>query len=101
MRLVVQLLVSGLLMTTAPQVCALYCDTRDPSLARQETFPVGQKTVNGRQVMLHVSDTDGMAWASIDNGTLGDSVWLDRSWDGGTSWEGLLGKAAIPGSWTG
>ncbi|MEU8934628.1 glycoside hydrolase family 76 protein [Streptomyces sp. NPDC048409] len=42
-----------------------------------------------------------MAWASIDDGVTGDSVWLDRSWDGGTTWEGLLGKASIPGTWTG
>ncbi|MFG2367549.1 glycoside hydrolase family 76 protein [Streptomyces mirabilis] len=42
-----------------------------------------------------------MAWASIDNGVTGDSVWLDRSWDGGATWEGLLGKASIPGTWTG
>ncbi|WP_371651882.1 glycoside hydrolase family 76 protein [Streptomyces mirabilis] len=42
-----------------------------------------------------------MAWASIDNGVTGDSVWLDRSWDGGATWEGLLGKASVPGTWTG
>ncbi|MER7180434.1 glycoside hydrolase family 76 protein [Streptomyces hyaluromycini] len=42
-----------------------------------------------------------MAWASIDDGVTGDSVWLDRSWDGGATWEGLLGKASIPGTWTG
>ncbi|WP_307172603.1 glycoside hydrolase family 76 protein [Streptomyces sp. B3I7] len=42
-----------------------------------------------------------MAWASIDNGTRGDAVWLDRSWDRGATWEGLLGKASIPSSWTG
>ncbi|MFI9764603.1 glycoside hydrolase family 76 protein [Streptomyces sp. NPDC051963] len=42
-----------------------------------------------------------MAWASIDDGAAGDSVWLDRSWDGGATWEGLLGKATVPGTWTG
>ncbi|MGW1727630.1 glycoside hydrolase family 76 protein [Streptomyces sp. NPDC002306] len=42
-----------------------------------------------------------MAWASIDDGVTGDSVWLDRSWDGGATWEGLLGKASVPGTWTG
>jgi hypothetical protein len=85
--------------TTA--VCAVYCDTRDPSLARQETFPVANVNPNGRVVALHVSDADGMAWASIDNGQLNDSVWLDRSWDGGATWDGLLGKASIPSTWTG
>lgn len=85
----------------AATVCAQYCDTRDPSLARQETFPVGERVVNGRRIVLHVSDADGMAWGSIDNGTTGNAVWLDRSWDGGPTWEGLLGRATIPGTWTG
>ncbi|MEW1866105.1 glycoside hydrolase family 76 protein [Streptomyces sp. NBC_00669] len=83
------------------QVCALYCDTLDPSQAAQETFPVPDLTLNGRVVRLHVDDTDGMAWASIDGGQTGDSVWLDRSWDGGATWDGLLGEASIPSTWTG
>ncbi|WP_405904855.1 glycoside hydrolase family 76 protein [Streptomyces sp. NBC_00828] len=87
--------------SAATTVCALYCDTRDPSLARQDTFPVPTKDLNGRQLKLHVSDADDMAWASIDGGTAGDSVWIDRSWDGGTTWDGLLGKASVPGTWTG
>lgn len=85
----------------AGTVCAVYCDTRDPSLAGQETFPVPNATVNGRRIELHVSDADGMAWASIDVGQLNDAVWLDRSWDGGATWDGLLGKAAVPPTWTG
>lgn len=28
-------------------------------------------------------------------------MWLDRSWDGGATWEGLLGRASIPATWTG
>ncbi|WP_406451834.1 glycoside hydrolase family 76 protein [Streptomyces sp. NBC_01622] len=87
--------------SAATQVCVLACDTLDPSQARQETFPVPDKTVNGRRVQLHVSDADDMAWASIDNGSTGDAVWLDRSWDGGATWDGLLGKASIPSTWTG
>lgn len=85
----------------AAVVCVLSCDTRDPSLARQETFPVPEKRIDNRRLVLHVSDADGMAWGSIDNGVTGDSVWLDRSWDGGATWEGLLGRASIPGTWTG
>ncbi|MEV0910626.1 glycoside hydrolase family 76 protein [Streptomyces hokutonensis] len=87
--------------SAATQVCVLACDTLDPSQAKQETFPVPDKTLNGRVVRLHVSDADDMAWASIDNGTSGDAVWLDRSWDGGATWDGLLGKATIPSTWTG
>ncbi|WP_432968565.1 glycoside hydrolase family 76 protein [Dactylosporangium sp. CA-233914] len=85
----------------ASSLCAQYCDTRDPSQARQETFPAGTLLVNNRQIRLHLSDLDGMAWGSIDAGTQGESVWLDRSFDGGATWEGLLGKASIPGTWTG
>ncbi|MDQ7906299.1 glycoside hydrolase family 76 protein [Phytohabitans sp. ZYX-F-186] len=85
----------------AAAVCSVYCDTRDPSLAGQETFPVPELRLNGRRVVLHVSDVDGMAWGSIDDGQVGDAVWLDRTWDGGPSWDGLLGKASIPSTWTG
>jgi predicted alpha-1,6-mannanase (GH76 family) len=85
----------------AATVCFLSCDTLDPSQAKQETFPVPEKQINGRRLVLHVSDADGMAWGSIDNGVAGDSMWLDRSWDGGATWEGLLGRATIPGTWTG
>jgi predicted alpha-1,6-mannanase (GH76 family) len=85
----------------AAVVCSVHCDTRDPSLARQETFPVPELRLNGRRVVLHVSDVDGMAWGSVDDGLPGDSVWLDRSWGDGSSWDGLLGKASIPSTWTG
>jgi hypothetical protein len=86
-------------------VCFLSCDTLDPSRAAQEIFPVPEKNLNGRRLVLHVSDVDGMAWGSIDDGVAGDAVWLDRSWDGGRTWEGLLGRASIPPpnpiAWTG
>jgi predicted alpha-1,6-mannanase (GH76 family) len=85
----------------AATVCSVSCDTLDPSKAQEETFPVPEKVINGRRVVLHVSDRDAMAWGSIDNGSTNDSVWLDRSWDGGASWDGLLGKAWIPSGWTG
>ncbi|MFD7708545.1 glycoside hydrolase family 76 protein [Streptomyces sp. NPDC059786] len=85
----------------ATPVCALACDTLDPSQAQRDTFPVADRNINGRILRLHVSDPDNMAWASIDNGTTGDAVWLDRSWDRGATWEPLLGKAAVPSTWTG
>jgi len=105
-RLVVLVVVAvGLVIPSkalaATVVCSVHCDTRDPSLARQETFPVPESRLNGRRVVLHVSDVDGMAWGSVDDGLPGDSVWLDRSWGDGSSWEGLLGKASIPTTWTG
>ncbi|WP_281156575.1 hypothetical protein [Streptomyces sp. HYC2] len=85
----------------ATPVCALACDTLDPSKAAQETFAVPDRNINGRILRLHVSEADSMAWAGIDSGVTGDAVWLDRSWDRGATWDGLLGKAAIPGTWTG
>jgi len=88
-------------VASTTDVCALYCDTRDPSLAQQETFPTPNVYENGRVIELHVDDIDGMAWASIDDGQVNDSVWIDRSWDGGSTWDGLLGQAWIPSTWTG
>jgi hypothetical protein len=86
------MLAAGLLVVPQAQaatvVCFLACDTLDPSRAGQETFPVPERNVNGRRLVLHVSDVDGMVWGSIDDGLTGDSVWLDRSWDGGRTWEG-------------
>lgn len=55
----------------AAAVCALSCDTLDPSRAAQESFPLPDKDINGRVLRLHVSGQDGMAWASIDNGRAG------------------------------
>ncbi len=108
MPAVIRALIIAMVLTMAPSVahaavtvCFLSCDTVDPSRAKQEIFPVPEKAINGRRLVLHVSDVDGMAWGSIDNGVTGDAVWLDRSWDGGSSWDGLLGKASIPGTWTG
>jgi hypothetical protein len=82
-------------------VCALSCDTLDPSQAQSETFPTPNIHLNGDVIELHVDDVLGMAWSSIDTGQVNDSVWLDRSWDGGGTWDGLLGKAWIPSGWTG
>jgi hypothetical protein len=85
----------------ATTVCALDCDTLDPSQAQSETFPTPNVYENGDVIELHVDDVLGMAWASIDSGRPNDSVWIDRSWDGGGTWDGLLGKAAVPSGWTG
>jgi predicted alpha-1,6-mannanase (GH76 family) len=78
-------------------VCNIWCDVRDPALARGDRQPVSA-TVWSRQIVLHVSDPDDMTWASIDNGSPTDEVWLDRSWDGGQSWAdgSKLGDTFIP-----
>lgn len=82
-------------------VCSVSCDTKDPSQAQRDTFPVADRIQNGRRISLHLSDADAMAWASIDLGATGDAVWIDRTWDNGATWDGLLGKASIPGGRTG
>ncbi|MDT8911409.1 glycoside hydrolase family 76 protein [Amycolatopsis sp. PS_44_ISF1] len=85
----------------ADAVCVTSCDTLDPSRAAHESFPLPDLVINGRVLRLHASDPDDMAWASIDDANPGDAVWLDRSWDGGATWDGLLGRATVPGTWTG
>jgi predicted alpha-1,6-mannanase (GH76 family) len=92
------LLAAGLTAATATPAaaasdCPPYCDGRDPALARADRAPVPVATTGGRTVRLHVSDPDNMAWASVEGGAPGDQVWLDRTWDGGTTWTGGLGSA--------
>lgn len=80
------------------EVCTISSDGRDPALA-QEDREAGRATVWGRTVKVHLSDADNVAWASIDEGDPGDEVWLDRSFDGGLTWEpdgGKLGLTKIP-----
>ncbi|MET9494500.1 glycoside hydrolase family 76 protein [Streptomyces sp. NPDC006552] len=78
-------------------VCNKYCDARDPSLSPQDRAPVSA-TVSSRTIALHFDDADAMGWASLDNGGAGDRVWLDRSMDGGRTWDSgsRLGDTAVP-----
>ncbi|MFD8095126.1 glycoside hydrolase family 76 protein [Streptomyces malaysiensis] len=78
-------------------ICNKYCDSRDPALAPQSRNPV-TATLFSRSIALHFDDADAMGWASIDNGSPGDEVWLDRSFDGGRTWSSgsRLGNTAIP-----
>jgi len=84
-------------------VCNLYCDGRDPAVAAGDRQAAGA-TVWSRSIVLHISDADDMAWASIGNGSPTDEVWLDRSFDGGQSWASgsKLGDTTVPtgyGGW--
>lgn len=79
-------------------LCAKYCDGRDPALAAADRVGVTD-VLSGRTVALHFDDADNMAWASVDGGTPGDQVWLDRSFDGGYDWSpygSKLGDTTIP-----
>lgn len=83
-------------------VCNKYCDGRDPALAPSERIPV-LTTISGRVIRLHFDDSDAMGWGSIDDGGAGDQVWLDRSFDGGLTWNNgsKLGATSIPSGYTG
>ncbi|MFD7709212.1 glycoside hydrolase family 76 protein [Streptomyces sp. NPDC059786] len=78
-------------------VCNKYCDGRDPALSPQDRQPV-TATVFSRSIALHFDDTDAMGWASLGNGSPGDEVWLDRSFDGGRTWSSgsRLGATTVP-----
>ena len=78
-------------------VCNTYCDGRDPALAVNDR-QAGSVTVSSRDIILHISDGDNMAWGSIQDGAPGDTVWLDRSFDGGQTWASgsQLGDTTIP-----
>jgi predicted alpha-1,6-mannanase (GH76 family) len=86
----------------ATAICNRYCDGRDPSLSTQDRQPVSA-SVSSRSIVLHFDDADAMAWASIDKGAAGDTVWLDRSMDGGRTWAdgSKLGATSVPGGGTG
>ena len=84
-------------------ICNKYCDGRDPALSPQDRQPV-TATIYGRNIVLHVDDTDAMGWASITSASPSDEVWLDRSFDGGRSWSSgsKLGDTTVPsgqGGW--
>jgi predicted alpha-1,6-mannanase (GH76 family) len=89
--------VSAADQATAAAVCNKYCDARDPALSPGDRTPV-TATLYGRSFVLHFDDADAMGWASIGNGSPGDEVWLDRSFDGGRTWSSgsRLGNTAIP-----
>ncbi|MDT8913340.1 glycoside hydrolase family 76 protein [Amycolatopsis sp. PS_44_ISF1] len=81
----------------AAAICNKRCDAADPSLSPGDRTPLSV-TLFSRAIALHFDDTDAMGWASIGTGNPGDEVWLDRSFDGGSSWSSgsRLGATAIP-----
>lgn len=86
----------------AATVCNKYCDARDPALSSQDRKPV-TATLFSRTFVLHFDDADAMGWASIGNGSPGDEVWMDRSFDGGRTWSSgsRIGATTIPAGQSG
>lgn len=52
-------------------------------------------TVWGRTVELRYNGTTACAWGRIIGGTVGDEIWVDRSSDGGETWEPMLGYTTV------
>ncbi|MDA3626408.1 glycosyl hydrolase [Saccharopolyspora sp. WRP15-2] len=77
------------------EVCNRECDALDPSKATGDRTPVST-TLHGRTIGLHVDDGNAMGWATIDDASAGDEIWLDRSFDGGKTWDGRLGVTEAP-----
>jgi len=83
-------------------ICSASCDGTPGGNGTGDNQPVPGTTLNNRGITLHF-DNLAMAWAAIANGTAGDEVWLDRSWDLGASWPGgsMLGRTSIAAGSTG
>nr|AGS49725.1 glycosyl hydrolase [uncultured bacterium esnapd14] len=77
-----------------PSCVSGWCDGLDPAGAQERFGPLSW--VWYRKIALHIRTDSRMAWASIDNGSTGDQVWLDRSFDGGATWQSRLGGNGIP-----
>jgi hypothetical protein len=67
----------------------------DPDRAQVDSV-VASTGVWSRNVLLHFSSPDGMAWASIESASLADEVWLDRSLDDGQTWDPKVGDTCDP-----
>lgn len=80
------------------QICNTHCDGMDASQVSDDARVVATSIINGREIRLIISDTDNMGFALIVNGSAGDEVWLDRSFDASLTWDdgSLLGFATIP-----
>ncbi|MEU8986253.1 DUF2690 domain-containing protein [Streptomyces sp. NPDC048558] len=68
-------------------------DGTDPNSAGAWTAK--STTVFGRAVELRYSSTTQCAWGRIIGGTVGDEICVDRSADGGETWNSMLGFTTI------
>jgi len=50
---------------------------------------VHSNTVHGRKIELRANGSETCAWGRITGGQVGDEVWVDRSTDGGRTWQQL------------
>lgn len=73
-----------------------WCDSSNPSKydPRNITTPKA-KELYGRKIELRYNKTDRCAWGKISNGSPGDEIWVDRSFDNGRTWQSKLGLTKI------
>ncbi len=83
------------MVPAADPICGTYCDGAPATDATADRLADGSG-IYGRSIELHVDDPAAAAWAIIGNGDPTDEVWLERSFDGGTTVETKLGDATIP-----
>ncbi|GEM_PF-6207023 len=73
-----------------------WCDRYNPA-----TFgpprTVRTEELFGRKIELRYHSSSRCAWGRISNGSPGDEIWVDRSNNGGRTWEPKLGAAKISG----
>lgn len=69
------------------------CDNQDPG-GNTDAQTVRTATAGSASVELRYSPSVQCAWGRVF-GKLGTSVWVDRSTDGGATWQGKLGEATI------
>jgi hypothetical protein len=83
------------------EICVKYCDGTDPGLVDSLSLRVAVSNASEVPwiISLRITDEENMALATIEGGMPGDMVWMDRSFDGGLTWEpdgSHLGDAEIP-----
>jgi hypothetical protein len=54
----------------------------------------------GRKIELRYHTNERCAWGRISNGSPGDEIWVDRSFDNGHTWQSKLGAAKINRGYT-
>jgi len=93
-------LVVALLFTSsdAVRICNKFCDGDAGSNQVANSRVAFSVDLFFRKISIFVSDSENVAFAKIENGDPNDEVWIDRSWNGGRSWEDgvRIGNIAIP-----
>ncbi|MBZ4318783.1 DUF2690 domain-containing protein [Streptomyces huiliensis] len=71
-----------------PQAPAMACSTSNAITAKTAT-------VDSIHIELRYSKSSRCAWGRITAADPGDKVWVDRSSNGGSSWDGPLGMTTV------